>query len=244
MSGIKANEIETKYLILMRSFKILLFICVVLLTPSFLYAQDQQNQVTSGYLGPKLPNTREARFAGYEILDNDTLPSWYLAEFVKMGEYGDKTKQAKMANLRYNVYKVYPYAVEAARIISQIDIELKKTDSRRDRKKYLKALEDQLDAKFKDKLKNLSTTQGTILVKLINRQSGRDVYSVIKELKGGLTARISQTSMYFFDNNLKAQYDPYNTDKDIEMIVSEIEEKAYYNYSIQNTPIEKMNPSK
>jgi hypothetical protein len=89
-----------------------------------------------------------------------------------------------------------------------------------------------MNDKFKDQLKNLSMTQGQILVKLINRQTGRDCYSVIKEIKGGLNARIYQTAAYFFDNDLKAQYDPYGKDRDIEMIVQEIESKNYYQYQM------------
>lgn len=179
-----------------------------------------------------------------KVFQGDTLPHWYLQEVFVVESYLDKNRSSQMARLRRNVYLVYPYAVEAARILNELDIELKKADGRRDRKKYLKAVEAQLNEKFKEPLKNLSTNQGAILVKLINRQSGRDVYSIIKELKGGLNARISQTAFYFFDNNLKTRYDPFNADRDIEAVVREIESKAYYNYQVQNTPIMKISEKK
>lgn len=144
--------------------------------------------------------------------------------------YMDPKKRDEMRRLRYNIYKVYPYAVTAAFVLDKVDRETATRTKKRDRKEYLKKIEQEMNAKFKDELKNLSMTQGQLLVKLINRQTGRDCYSVIKEVKGGLNARIYQTAAFFFKNDLKAQYDPYNADKDIETIVQEIEQKNYYQY--------------
>jgi len=157
----------------------------------------------------------------------------FIQEVEILGLHGDPKRKAELARLRYNVFKVYPYAVTAAFVLDKVEKETAIRTKRRDRKQYLKSVEAEMNAKFKDELKNLSMTQGQILVKLINRQTGRDCYSVIKEIKGGLNARIYQTAAYFFDNNLKKQYDPYGVDKDIEMIVQEIESKNYYQYQYQ-----------
>lgn len=173
------------------------------------------------------------------VVGSDTLPFQYLQDVNVIASYLNKDRSNQMKRLRYNVYTVYPYAVSAAKILNDVDQELAKFDKRRDRKKYLKAVEDQMNAKFKDKLKNMTTTQGLILVKLINRQTGRDCYSIVKELKGGFNARIWQTAAFFFDNNLKTQYDPYNKDKDIEQIVREIESKNYFS-PIQNVSVQKI----
>lgn len=174
------------------------------------------------------------------VLGTDTVPYFYLQEVAVLSTYLDKNKSDKMARLRYNVMTVWPYAVAAARVLKDVDIEAMKADGRRDKKRYLKSVEEQLNAQFKDKLKNLSTTQGLILVKLINRQTGRDCYSIIKELKGGLNARLSQTVSYFFDNDLKTQYDPYNKDKDIEAIVQDIESLYYFNNQVPNVKVKKI----
>lgn len=221
----------------MRLYLVTSIMCIGIIKTTATFAQNERP-----VFGPEQPV--EAVYAGGVIISGDTLPHWYLQEVTVLESYLSKDKSNKMAQLRHNVYKVYPFAVEAARILNEIDVELKKADKRKERKQYLKKVEAQLNEKFKEPLKNLSTTQGAILVKLINRQSGRDVYSVIKELKGGLSARVSQTAFYFFDNNLKAQYDPFNKDKDIEMIVKEIESKAYYNRQIQNTKLIRMSEKK
>jgi hypothetical protein len=154
----------------------------------------------------------------------------YLDEVEIFGRYTDPKRKAELDRLRYNVFKVYPYAVTAAYLLDKVEKETSVRTNKKDRKKYLKNMEAEMKARFKDELKNLSMNQGQILVKLINRQTGRDCYSVIKEIKGGFNARIYQTTAFFFDNNLKNQYDPFGKDKDIEMIVREIESRNYYQY--------------
>ncbi len=44
-------------------------------------------------------------------------------------------------------------------------------------------------------------------MKLINRQTGNNCYEIIKEYKGGFTARMYQTVAFFFNSNLKQPYD-------------------------------------
>ena len=45
-----------------------------------------------------------------------------------------------------------------------------------------------LKVKFKDPLKKLSRTEGKVLIKMIERELEKPVYTVVKELKGGFTA--------------------------------------------------------
>lgn len=158
------------------------------------------------------------------VAAGDTLPYGFIRE-VEVYGHMDAATRNRLAQLRYNVTKVYPYALIAADLLDKVDREMQDMAKKRDKKAYLKATERELNARFKDELKNLTVTQGKILVKLINRQTGRDCYEVIKNLKGGLNARMYQTVAFFFDNDLKEQYDPYHADSDIEYIVRQIEAK-------------------
>lgn len=166
-------------------------------------------------------------------INGEIFPMIYIRDISINAAYLDPKKRDEMRRLRYNVNKVYPYAVTAAYLLNKVDKETAVRTKKRDRKEYLKALEKEMNARFKDELKNLSMNQGQILVKLINRQTGRNCYSVIKEIKGGFNARIAQTTAFFFDNDLKANYDPFGKDKDIEFIVQEIEARNYYQYQSQ-----------
>ena len=60
-------------------------------------------------------------------------------------------------------------------------------------------------------------------MKLINRQTGNNCYDLIKEYKGGVTARFYQTVAFFFDSNLKQPYNAEAEDRQIEDIVQEVE---------------------
>ena len=60
-------------------------------------------------------------------------------------------------------------------------------------------------------------------MKLINRQTGNNCYDIIKEYKGGFTARFWQTVAFFFGTSLKQPYDANGDDQQIEIIVKEVE---------------------
>lgn len=168
----------------------------------------------------------DAEYPGnyYFVENNDTFCMFILEEVIITPEGPLSPEQDQYwKRLRYNVHKVYNYSIIASKIINDIDKDLATFTTKKQRRKYLREKEKFYSNMYKKELKNLSKNQGFILVKLINRHTGKDAYSLIKELRGGLTARASQTAAYFFDNDLKAQYDPHGVDKDIEVIVQEIE---------------------
>ena len=172
---------------------------------------------------------------GAVIENGDTLAVVYLPEFEEIGQvdkqYADRL--AKYNQLRYNVYKVYPYAVIAAGILKSVDDDLARLPDKRARKAYLKGKEKELNSRFKNDLENLSIAQGQILVKLIDRETGKNCYGIIREMKGGFSAIIWQSVAMLFSNNLKREYDPTDRDKDIEQIVQEIEAYNYHRYQMQ-----------
>ena len=131
--------------------------------------------------------------------------------------------------LRNAVYVTYPYARIAGSTINDINKNMEGLDSKKEKKAYIKSREKQLKKEFSDPLSNLSVYQGKILMKLINRQTGNNCYAIVKEYRGGLTARFYQTVAFFFGSNMKQGYDLSNkTDRQIENVVKEID-GAWYN---------------
>ncbi|MES2701625.1 MAG: DUF4294 domain-containing protein [Bacteroidota bacterium] len=159
-------------------------------------------------------------------------PMIFLPDFVRAAPLMNVADRIKRDRLRNNIYKVYPYAMTAAAIFKDVNDNLDKYDARRDRKKYLKAIDKKLDHAFKEPLKNMSVDQGHVLIKLINRQTGQNCYTIIKELKGGFSAMVWQSVGVFFNNNLKKEYDPTGDDKEIEMLVREMEASTVYRYQL------------
>jgi hypothetical protein len=80
-----------------------------------------------------------------------------------------------------------------------------------------------LKKEFTDPMEKLSVYQGKVLMKLINRQTGNNCYDIIKEYRGGFSARLWQTVAFFFGSSLKQPYDAQGDDHEIEIIVQEVE---------------------
>ena len=177
------------------------------------------------------------RCGTYPMPNGDTLPSFFLTDviirvdapaFIKQQREANLQKDRELALLRYNVYKAYPYALIAANVIKNVDEELAKLPNRKAEKIYLKKVEAELKSKFKGQLENLTMSQGVILVKLINRETGKDCYGIIKDLKGGFSAIVWQSVAFVFNNNLRKRYDPTYEDREIEKVVQEINQRGYY----------------
>lgn len=122
-----------------------------------------------------------------------------------------------------NIKMAYPYARIAAVELKELDDYLITLDNEKEQKAYINQVEKEIMNRFEQDVRKLTVTQGIILVKLIDRETGRTSYQVIKDLKGGFTAFFWQGIARIFGNNLKTEYDPENQDKVMEDIVLGIE---------------------
>ena len=101
--------------------------------------------------------------------------------------FEDYDEYRKYVRYRRYAQKVYPYAVEAIKIFRELEVATNELSNRK-RKKHIKKLQKDLKKEFSDPLKNLTKTQGYILVKMIERELDTPMYELIKDLKGGFTA--------------------------------------------------------
>lgn len=122
-----------------------------------------------------------------------------------------------------NVKKAYPYAKIAGRELKELDEQLAMLHSEKEQKEYINMAEKEIMDKFENQVKKLTISQGIILVKLIDRETGHTSYEVLQDLKGNVTAFFWQGIARIFGNNLKAEYDPDGEDAKIEDIVRGIE---------------------
>ena len=96
-----------------------------------------------------------------------------------------------------------------------------KTD--KEKRDYIKQVEQEIKDDYEDQLKGLTITQGRILLKLIDRETGETSYDLLKEFKGNINAVFWQTLARIFGNNLKSEFDAEGDDKLINEIVMLIE---------------------
>lgn len=160
-----------------------------------------------------------------QVVEGDTFPVKYLNYVTVVAErqFRDPEEARKWARLKKNVKKVYPYARLAAQKLEDYADELEAVESKRERKKYYKMIEEELKLEYEDDMRDMTMTQGRILIKLIDRETGKTGYGVVKEFRGGFSAFFWQGLAKMFRQDLKSEYDPNGADKDIETVVQLIE---------------------
>jgi hypothetical protein len=159
-----------------------------------------------------------------KIVEGDTIPLIDLPQVNIRGFviFRSPADQRRFERLVRNVKKVYPYAMLAGIKLNEYDAMMAGLPEKEQRK-LLKRAEDELKAEFGDELKALNFTQGKILLKLVDRQTGNPTYHIVKELRGSFVAFFWQNLSRLFGYNLKEKYDPEGKDRDIEAIVQMIE---------------------
>jgi hypothetical protein len=134
-----------------------------------------------------------------------------------------KKKYAEWTRLKYNVKKVYPYAILAAAKLKEYEAILDKMPNDEMRKAYMKVAEKELQKQFEPELKNLTLSQGRILIKLIDRETGHSSFALVKQLRGNFSAFMWQSLASLFGSSLKTEYDPLGEDKLIEVAIQQVE---------------------
>jgi hypothetical protein len=112
---------------------------------------------------------------------------------------------------RYERYQRYAptvisYALEAVRTYRQLEAATRDV-SNRERKKYIEELEDKMDEKMRGQLKNLTRTQGFLLIKMIEKELHMPFYDLVKDVKGGTKAFYWNQFAKMFDYHLKDGYE-------------------------------------
>lgn len=135
----------------------------------------------------------------------------------------NRKKKLKYDRLMQKVIKVYPYAHAAGEVMHQCEEQFKVITDEKDQKELLDLAEEEMKREFEKDLKSLTISEGVILIKLIDRQTGETSFDLIRQLKGRFSAFMWQSVARLFGHNLKDDYDPIGDDIWIENIVEQIE---------------------
>ena len=194
--------------------------------------KGKNSGISHAYVGPNIAKSDtlqdgvliNGRLYNALLLEGDTLPLVPLpyVQVKTTRVFKNKRQRRRYQRLERNVRKVYPFA----KLANEKLVRYEKTlvgMSPRMRKKFMRAAEKEIRKEFSHDLKALTFTQGRILLKLIDRETGSVSFELVKDLRGGFTAWVFQGVARLFDFNLKAEYDPENDDQYIEEIISKIE---------------------
>lgn len=157
--------------------------------------------------------------------DGENLPEIEIKEvkIVGRGSRASRFQYWRYERLVYNIKRVYPYAIIVRNKMDEVNTALEKMTGEKERKEYIRNVEKDVFREYEDDMRDMTLTQGRLLIKLINRETQNTSYNLIKDYRGKLSAAFWQGIARIFGTNLKAEYDPYGEDALIERIIGEIE---------------------
>ena len=154
----------------------------------------------------------------YMIILGDTIPREAIdldeVVILKDLKFQNLEERRRYLILRRKTRKVYPYAKLASERLLSLNSRLDEIQSKGDKKRYTKIVQDYIEEEFSAELKKLTRTEGQILIKLIHRQTGTTAFNLVKNLKSGWRAFWYNTTASMFDISLKERYDPQNNHED------------------------------
>lgn len=161
------------------------------------------------------------------IEGNDTILIVYLPEvdIDLMNRYYEITETRQGRRLVSNVRKVYPYAKLASDKLQEYDTILAHANNDAERRRLMKQAEQEITDRYTEELEHLTFTQGAILIRLIDRETGSTSYKLVQELRGKVRAFFYQGFARLWGYNLKTEFDPKNDpeDEQIDVIATLLE---------------------
>lgn len=199
--------------------KILFQIVYFLLFPVLLSGQTDSTALK--------PDTLPSNYFKLHEVDRNgiKLPEINIKEVVIIGLPSSSKKFPfwKYERMVYNLKKVYPYALVVRARLAEINKELEKIPEEKLRKKYLRQVEKDIFGEYEDDVRDMTITQGKLLIKLIDRETMNTSYELIRQYRGSFSAAFWQSIARIFGTNLKEKYDPFGEDAVMEIILHEIE---------------------
>ena len=207
----------------------MLLFCIAV--PDMCHAQRARKKKTDTKKTVQQPQTQPSK-------STQTRPQDNLMEYIVDGNdtiYIDQIRASKVYSrvpkmkgrewrkyykLVHNFSKAYPYALVARKLVTEADSTIAADRLKGiKREKYINSVQKELFDVFEGQMRNLTVSQGALIMKLVDREVGKSSYNIIKGYKSGITAGFWQGIAKMFGSDLKAPYDPEGEDKEVEELV-------------------------
>jgi hypothetical protein len=182
-----------------------------------------QGEPTSPY---QIIHTDQTEYynAIWYIYDGDTIVNATMATIIITADGKNRSAARQYDKLQRRVIKTYPYARAAADVMDIYEKICTVVTDEKEKERLLDIAEEEMKKNFEKDLRKLTVSEGVILIKLIDRETGKNSFEVVRELKGRFSAFMWQSLARIFGHNLKSEYDANGEDLQIENIVKEIED--------------------
>jgi len=159
------------------------------------------------------------------VVGNDTIPYAKISgvEIYDFKIFKNKRRAKRNNKLVRNVKKVYPWAKLAGEKLIEYEAILASVETDKEKRRVMKLVEKEIQEEYGGELRKLTISQGKILIKLIDRETGDTSYELVEDFRGNFVAFFYQSFARIFGYNLKNRYDPEGEDRNIEIIVRMIE---------------------
>ena len=119
----------------------------------------------------------------------------------------------KYYRLVHNFSKAYPYALVARNLVIRADSTIAADKLKGvKREKYIKGVQKEIFDVFEGQMRQMTVSQGALLMKLVDREVGKSSYNIIKDYTSGIAAGFWQGIAKIFGTDLKKPYDPEGED--------------------------------
>ena len=122
-----------------------------------------------------------------------------------------------------DVKKTLPYAKMITQDMAYADEELAKLSTDKERRQWWRKYERYLFKKYEKDFRGMYASQGRMLMKLMDRESDKTSYELIKQYRGKAAADFWQFIAKLFKNDLKEGYDGADKDRIIERVINLVE---------------------
>ncbi len=186
---------------------------------------NKNDLVTFSLIGYKTLILKKTEIPDILYMENISIP----LDLINV--YGGKKKYRKnYSKLERDVRKVYPYVRTISLLMEEYDEIIDSLDYYSAYKKFYKkrkifqAIENELLSKYEFSIRKLTKNQGRILIRLVDRQTDRTSYNIIKNFRNIISASFWQITARVFGHNLKSTYNPQQgEDRLIEYIINMME---------------------
>ena len=160
-----------------------------------------------------------------QVKNNDT---FYLARMHDIYVYPKLVFRNKQQERFYwktvrDVKKTLPFAKLLAQEMVFADQQLAMIPDKKMRKRWWKDHEKYLFKKYEQDFRKMTASQGQMLMKLMDRESDRTSYEIIKHYRGKASANFWQFIAKLFKNDLKEGYDAEDKDRIVERVINLVE---------------------
>jgi len=161
----------------------------------------------------------------FYVQDGDTLYLAYLHEVWVYPPMRFKNKRQERFYWRTvrDVKKCLPYAKMIVQDMKYADEQLALLPDDRARRRWWRKFEWQLFKKYEKDFRGMYASQGMMLMKLMDRETDRTSYELIKQYKGKAAANFWQFVAKLFKNDLKEEYDANDKDRITERVINLVE---------------------